>query len=41
MTWDEHMKDYMCKLLEKWACEGLEGFDLDVTAPPLFEVGGA
>ena len=41
MTWDEHMKDYMCKLLEKRACEGLEGFDLDVTAPPLFEVGGA
>ena len=38
MTWDEHMKDYMCKLLEERATVGL---DTDVTAPPLFEVGGA
>jgi len=32
------MKDYRCKLLEERATEGL---DTDVTAPPLFEVGGA
>jgi len=38
MTWDEHMKDYMCKLLEERATIGL---DTDVTAPPLFEVGGS
>ena len=33
MTWDEHMKDYMCKLLEERAFEGL---NMDVTAPKLF-----
>ena len=38
MTWDEHMKDYMYRLLEERACEGM---NLDVTAPSLFEVGGA
>ena len=37
MMSDEHMKDYMCKLLEEWVCEG---GSMDTTAPPLFEVGG-
>ena len=37
MTWDEHMKEYMNKLWEERACDGL---NLDVTAPSLFQLGG-
>jgi hypothetical protein len=37
MTWDEHMKEYMDKMWEEGACEGV---NLDVTAPPLFELRG-
>jgi len=33
MTWDEHMKDYMCKVWEEQAFVGL---DPNVTAPRLF-----
>jgi hypothetical protein len=37
MTWDQHMREYMMKV---WEERETEGHTFNVTAPPLFEVGG-
>ena len=37
MNWDEHMRDYRCKLMEAWAFVGL---DLRKDSAPLFMLGG-
>jgi hypothetical protein len=37
MTWDQHMRECMMKV---WEERATEGHTFDVTAPPLFEVGG-
>ena len=37
MTWDQHMREYMMIV---WEERATEGHTFDLTAPPLFEVGG-